>query len=154
MTTENRCGECGKAVAPGDRFCAHCGALTTGARGEAAPSAPPPRRSPWDAILDRLQRAVAPKYRVKRVLGYGGMAGVYLAEEPKLGRRVAIKVMSPALMVDPKLVERFEQEARTIAQLNHPHIVTIYEVDERDDLHYFTMTKRRRCRARARPRRK
>jgi eukaryotic-like serine/threonine-protein kinase len=94
----------------------------------------------WLGIRDRLREVAAPKYVVSDVLGYGGMAGVYLAEEPRLGRRVAIKVMSPALMMDPKLVDRFVQEARTIALLNHPNIVTIYEVDERDGLHWFTMT--------------
>jgi serine/threonine-protein kinase len=94
----------------------------------------------WEVIYDKLRSAVAPKYEVTGILGYGGMAGVYLADEPRLGRKVAIKVMSPGLMVDPQLVERFSQEARTIAQLNHPNIVTIYEVDERDGLHYFTMT--------------
>jgi hypothetical protein len=94
----------------------------------------------WESLLGRLQRAAAPKYEVTGVLGYGGMAGVYAADEPRLGRRVAIKVMSPALMMDPKLVDRFVQEARTIALLSHSSIVTIYEVDEREDLHWFTMT--------------
>jgi hypothetical protein len=91
-------------------------------------------------ILDRLREALAPRYRVMRLLGYGGMAGVYLAEEVRLERKVAIKVISPTLMVDPAQAERFEQEARTIARLDHPNIVTVYEVDERADLHFFTMT--------------
>ncbi len=74
------------------------------------------------------------------MLGYGGMAAVFLAEDPRLGRRVAVKVMAPGLMVDSRLVERFEQEARTIAQLSHPNIVTIYEVEQREGLHYFSMS--------------
>lgn len=68
------------------------------------------------------------------------MAGVYLCEEPRLARKVAIKVMAPSLMVDPRMVERFQQEARSTARLSHPHIVTIHEIDERDGLHYFVMS--------------
>lgn len=94
----------------------------------------------WASMKGRLEQATSPKYRVTGILGYGGMAGVFAAEEPRLGRRVAIKVMSPALMMDPKLVERFVQEARTIAHLSHPNIVTIYEVEEANDLHWFAMT--------------
>lgn len=68
------------------------------------------------------------------------MAGVFLGEEPRLARKVAIKVMAPSLMVDPRMVERFQQEARSTARLSHPHIVTIHEIDERDGLHYFVMS--------------
>ncbi|MGH7461037.1 MAG: protein kinase domain-containing protein [Longimicrobiales bacterium] len=105
-----------------------------------ATAAPAPYLGQWDIILQKLHRLAAPRYEVKRMLALGGMAGVFLAEEPRLRRQVAIKVMAPALMVDPKLVERFLQEARTIAHLSHPNIVTIYEVDEREDLYWFTMT--------------
>ncbi len=128
------CTQCGTHVISGDA-CPHCGTPTPAPSPEVARYG-----SQWEAILEKLRRVAAPKYRVRRVLGYGGMAGVYLADEPRLGRQVAIKVMSPGLMVDPKLVDRFSQEARTIAQLAHPNIVTIYEVDDREDLHYFTMT--------------
>ena len=128
------CSQCGSHVIRGDA-CPHCGTPTP------SPSPDLPRyASEAEVILEKLRGAVAPKYQVRRILGFGGMAGVYLADEPRLGRQVAIKVMSPSLMLDPKLVERFGQEARTIAQLSHPNIVTIYEVDDRDDLHYFTMT--------------
>jgi serine/threonine-protein kinase len=106
---------------------------------DAARATPQTMGVAWTALVEQLASATTPRYRVSRLLGFGGMAGVYLADEPRLGRRVAIKVMSPGLMMDPALVTRFEQEARTTAQLSHPNIVTIYDVDERDGLHYFVM---------------
>ncbi|MGH7555235.1 MAG: protein kinase domain-containing protein, partial [Longimicrobiales bacterium] len=129
------CQNCGMTLAQNDRFCGHCGSGQT-----AAPQAvQAPGASAWTGLLDRLSRAVEPRYRVLRLLGFGGMAGVYLAEEPRLGRRVAIKVMAPGLMADAAFVARFEQEARTIAQLEHPNIVGVFDVDDRDSLHYFVM---------------
>ena len=137
-TSPRSCHRCGQAIETPARFCPFCGAAQT-ATGENLTSSRGVS-SAWEAILDRLQAVTTPKYEVLRVLGYGGMAGVYLAVETRLERTVAIKVMSPGLMIDPKLVERFEQEARTMAQLNHPHIVSIFEIDQKEDLHYFAMT--------------
>jgi tRNA A-37 threonylcarbamoyl transferase component Bud32/ketosteroid isomerase-like protein len=128
------CTQCGNHVIAGD-VCSHCGTPTPAPAPDVARYG-----SEAEVILEKLRRVAAPKYQVRRILGSGGMAGVYLADEPRLGRQVAIKVMSPSLMMDPKLVDRFGQEARTIAQLAHPNIITIYEVDDREDLHYFTMT--------------
>lgn len=136
MTSVRTCANCGATLRPEDRFCPLCG---TGQEPTPVGAGAGEPASPWEAILERLARATAPRYRILRVLGSGGMAGVYLAEEPRLGRRVAIKVMSPGLMVDPRLVSRFLQEARTTAQLSHPSIVTVYDVDEQDGLHYFVM---------------
>ncbi len=133
------CDQCGKALPAEGNFCSHCGSFS-GDSGTASSPGQVPRRGPWERILDRLRVVTAARYDVQSLLGWGGMAGVYLAEELRLKRRVAIKVISPGLLMDPSQVERFEQEARTTAQLNHPNIVTIYEVDEREDLHYFTMT--------------
>src|SRR2546428_13115416 len=67
------------------------------------------------------------------------MAAVLLAREIKLNRRVAIKVMSPSLMLSPGMIERFHREAVTGAGLNHPNIVTIYTVEETDKVQYFVM---------------
>ena len=127
------CANCAGELPSGATACPHCGAAVQRV-------APEPGPSVWETILERLTRATAPKYEVRRLLGYGGMAGVYLADEPRLGRQVAIKVMAPGLMLDPKLVDRFEQEARTIAQLHHPNVITIYDVTETADLHFFVMS--------------
>ena len=135
MTSARICQTCGNQLVSGVRFCGQCGAGQTPAPEGTLIQA----ENPWSALLERLSRALHPRYRVLRLIGFGGMAGVYLANEPRLGRRVAIKVMAPGLMVDPALVTRFEQEARTIAQLNHPNIVTVFDVDDRDSLHYFVM---------------
>jgi serine/threonine-protein kinase len=75
-------------------------------------------------------------YRVLSHLGSGGMGEVYLAEDSRLGRRVALKVLSPQLASDEDRLKRFGQEARTIATLNHPNILTIYDVGQSDDVRF------------------
>ena len=69
-----------------------------------------------------------PGYRLVRQLGQGGMATVYLATQTALGRQVAIKVLAAERTPSEELTRRFENETRTIARLDHPHIVSIYEV--------------------------
>lgn len=78
--------------------------------------------------------------RLLREIGQGGMSTVYLAEQESLGRKVAVKVMLPEALTDEVSRRRFENEARTIARLDHPHIVGIYEVGRTDDgLPYYAM---------------
>jgi serine/threonine-protein kinase len=136
MSTEQTCTTCGGQIFAGDRFCAHCGAEQASFVGAPEKTG---GRSPWDPVLQRLRDATAEKYEIGRVLGTGGMAAVYLGREVRLNRPVAIKVMSPGLMMAPGMVDRFQQEAVTVAALNHPNIVTIYTVEETQDLHYFVM---------------
>jgi eukaryotic-like serine/threonine-protein kinase len=76
-------------------------------------------------------------YRIVRRLGSGGMGEVYLAEDTRLGRRVAIKILPRRLITDASLVARFRQEARAASTLNHPNIVTIYEFGEADGIHFI-----------------
>ncbi|MBI1875250.1 MAG: serine/threonine protein kinase, partial [Acidobacteria bacterium] len=72
-------------------------------------------------------------YEIQAPLGAGGMGEVYKARDTRLDRIVAIKVLSSSLASDPQFRERFEREARTISQLNHPHICTLYDVGEAPD---------------------
>jgi serine/threonine-protein kinase PpkA len=79
-------------------------------------------------------------FRLQRVLGYGGMSTVYLARQRSLDREVALKVMLPEALTDEVSRRRFENEARTIARLDHPNIVGIYEVGRtKDGLPYYAM---------------
>ncbi len=81
-----------------------------------------------------------PGYEIERELGVGGMARVYLAIQSSLERRVALKVMAPALAADATFSKRFLREARTIASLTHANIVAVYEVGVTNDhIHYFSM---------------
>src|SRR5919202_3380378 len=79
------------------------------------------------------------RYRLLRPLGTGGMASVYLAEDLRLGRRVAVKVLHPQLASDPSFVARFADEARIAAGLAHPNIVQVYDVGHDGDRHYIVM---------------
>jgi serine/threonine-protein kinase len=76
--------------------------------------------------LDGLQKALADRYQLKRELGQGGMATVYLAEDPRHQRQVAIKVLKPELAAVLG-AERFVQEIQTTAQLQHPHILPLFD---------------------------
>ena len=78
-------------------------------------------------------------YRILRQLGTGGMGEVYEAEDTKLGRKVALKVLPAKTARDPQRRERFEREAKAVAALNHPNIVTIYSVEEADGVNFITM---------------
>jgi eukaryotic-like serine/threonine-protein kinase len=71
-------------------------------------------------------------YRVLAPLGAGAVGQVYLAEDARLGRRLALKVLSPHAQEDQERLDRFEREARTISTLNHPNILTIYDVGHAD----------------------
>ena len=78
-------------------------------------------------------------YRITAALGAGGMGEVWRAHDEKLGREVALKVLPEEFAADPKRLERFEREARAVAALNHPHIVTIHSVEEVGGIHFLTM---------------
>jgi serine/threonine protein kinase/formylglycine-generating enzyme required for sulfatase activity len=78
-------------------------------------------------------------FRLLREIGRGGMGVVYEAEQVSLGRRVALKVLPYAAVLDPRQLERFRTEAQAAASLEHPHIVPVYSVGSADGLHYFAM---------------
>jgi len=78
-------------------------------------------------------------YQVVSLLGTGGMGEVYEARDTKLGRDVAIKVLAAAFIHDPDRLSRFRREARTLASLNHPHIATIYGLEESGDMDCLVM---------------
>ena len=79
------------------------------------------------------------KFEVIRLLGKGAMGEVYLGRDPRLGREVALKVISEGSEFGDEAEARFEREARAAALLNHPHIVTVYEFGEDENVHYLAM---------------
>ena len=76
-------------------------------------------------------------YRVLTKIGEGGMGEVYLAQDTKLGRKVALKFLSRDVITDPERLHRFEREAQAASALNHPNIITIHEVGRCDDTHFI-----------------
>jgi serine/threonine protein kinase len=128
-------GDCVKCHTPlpvDGRFCSHCGTPS----GELAHVCPP---DPTDELKQRLARTLAGRYEIVRLLGRGGMALVFLAEDLALERQVAIKVLPPEMAHDTKLIPRFQQEAKTAAKLDHPNIIPIYRVESEAGLDYFVM---------------
>jgi eukaryotic-like serine/threonine-protein kinase len=78
-------------------------------------------------------------YEIVTLLGSGGMGEVYRARDTRLDRTVAIKVLPEALAADPQFRTRFDREARTISQLDHPHICALHDVGEQDGVAYLVM---------------
>ncbi len=110
------------------------------------------RRRPWDLFVPEtsptssdpelralVERVLSASYALDREVGRGGMGIVYGAKDKRLKRTVAIKILPPELSFRSEIRTRFLREAETAAQLNHPHIVPIYSVDEAEGLVYFVM---------------
>ena len=76
-------------------------------------------------------------YKIIEQLGAGGMGEVYLGEDTRLGRKVAIKVLPAEFASDPERLARFEQEARAAAALNHPHIAVVHDIGTEGDIHFM-----------------
>lgn len=72
-------------------------------------------------------------YHIEDIIGKGGMAVVYLAVDPRLNRRVALKILNPLLGEDDRFRQRFVLESRTVASMDHPNIIPIYEADSAAD---------------------
>lgn len=117
------------------RFCSSCGAPAE--RTQIADVVV--EASASDTLLQALRQATVGQYEIIGELGQGGMATVYRAHDLALDRQVAIKLMMPELRATPGMAERFMREARTSAQLSHPHIIPIYAVKEVEDLLFFVM---------------
>ncbi len=100
-----------------------------------APSAPPPFAPPSFSELSQL----FPQLEILECLGRGGMGAVYKARQPRLDRLVALKILAPEKQNDPQFAERFEREARALARLNHPNIVTVFDFGEVQGRFYLLM---------------
>ena len=90
-------------------------------------------------LLHTMQRALGRQYRLEREVGRGGMGVVFLATDVALERRVAVKVIHPELVVNRALAARFLAEARLIARIRHPHIVTVHSAGESEGHLYYVM---------------
>ncbi|HET7602709.1 MAG TPA: protein kinase [Gemmatimonadales bacterium] len=131
--TARTCPSCHTSLPDEAQFCMHCG--------KATPTEPgvPPRTMPTGEFeVAKVTRVLAARYRIERVIGEGGMATVYLAEDLKHRRRVAIKVMRPELAATLG-TDRFLREVEIAAQLNHPNILPMHDSGEADGVLYYVM---------------
>ena len=95
--------------------------------------------SPSDELGTHVAKVLSANYELENEIGRGGMGIVYCARDKRLKREIAVKVLPPELSFRADIRQRFLREAETAAQLNHPNIVPIYTVEERDNLVYFVM---------------
>src|SRR5215213_6922582 len=79
------------------------------------------------------------RYQLVAQQGSGGMSVIYKAIDRALGRNVAVKILRPSLISDPTFLEKFRAEARAVANLSHPNIVTVYDVGSDGPTHYIVM---------------
>ncbi|MDH5316328.1 MAG: serine/threonine-protein kinase, partial [Gemmatimonadota bacterium] len=133
MSVTRACPSCQSSLADDALFCSHCGAATP-----TEPGVPPRTESTGVVEVTRVRNALADRYRIERVLGEGGMATVYLAEDLKHKRKVAVKVMRAELAATLG-ADRFLREVEIAAQLSHPHILPMHDSGATDGLLYYVM---------------
>jgi tRNA A-37 threonylcarbamoyl transferase component Bud32 len=122
-----RCRHCGEALSATSSFCSKCGATN-----DVAPAEP-------DRLREQVQELFGADLDIERELGRGGMGAVFAAFDPALQRRVAVKVLLPEISNDRAMADRFLREARTVASLQHPHVVTVYAVRSAGTVHAIVM---------------
>lgn len=137
MTTnseaESTCNTCGATIppeAPG-ALCPACLLRDSQTEAQAAATRGTPS-------IEQISE-VFPELEVIELVGRGGMGAVYRARQIKLDREVALKILLPNLSSDPAFAERFEREARALAKLNHPNIVTVFDFGDREGLFYLLL---------------
>jgi eukaryotic-like serine/threonine-protein kinase len=108
--------------------------------GPAFDSTHPPgldEETPVPPLFEDFSNRMLGEFRLLRLLGRGGMAEVYLADQTSLSRQVAIKILRPELKTNSVFLKRFEREARAAASLSHPNIVQVFLVGEEEGLHFI-----------------
>jgi serine/threonine protein kinase len=138
MPPDAACITCRTPLPDGALFCSRCG-TPTGAAAAAAPTQITPSASMPEPTQAKLARALGSKYDVKGLLGQGGFAEVFEVRDTDLARRLAVKVLRPDIAWSAGMLERFRQEARALAALNHPNILPIHFVGEGEGLVYYAM---------------
>jgi serine/threonine-protein kinase len=129
-----KCSRCDFDNPPGSHFCSKCGAEVSSADGS-HPSDTKPLLESGNGTA--AGSTFGGRYRIIEELGRGGMGVVYRAEDTKLKRHVALKLLPPHLTRNPEAKERFVHEAQAASVLDHPNICTIHEIDENDDGQMF-----------------
>ena len=104
-----------------------------------APKPSVPHIGPMSGRLEDLRTALAGRYEIERELGHGAMATVYLAQDLKHDRKVALKFLPPGMAADPDVRARFMQEAKAASALNHPNVCTIHDIQEHEGRMYIVM---------------
>ena len=127
------CSRCGTKLDDSAKNCSHCGL-------DLVPTTPVKAVASGEVTeADIVREALSTEYVIEEELGRGGMAIVYRARDRQLDRDVAIKVLPFSLAFDAEFVERFQREARTAAQLEHPNIIPIYRVGKAGRVTFFVM---------------
>jgi serine/threonine protein kinase len=144
MNEPHRCPRCHAELSSdvAEGLCPECVYRQAIAVRETGPDQPEAGRSPARTFVPPTPAELAPHFpqlEILRLLGQGGMGAVYLARQPELDRLLALKILPPEVARDPGFTERFSREARSLARLSDPNIVTIFDFGTADGLYYFTM---------------
>src|SRR5882762_1013870 len=137
MPDAKKCPQCGAALPTGalNGLCPAC-LLKQGAASE---TAAPPGSAPFQPPTVAEVAGMFPQLEVLSFIGKGGMGAVYKARQPALDRIVAVKILPPLTAVGTEFAERFNREARALAKLNHPNIVTVHEFGQVNGLPFLVM---------------